>query len=85
MALLFPGNDAECPMFCRNVDSFLFRQISGSRFVHFLAKVMPKFFVNGAEGTIVPQPADPPERLQGFRGQCQTGPREFASSNTSGV
>ena len=39
---------------------------------------------NGAEGTIVPQPADPPERLQGFRGQCQTGPREFASSGTRG-
>ena len=39
---------------------------------------------HGAEGTIVPQPADPPERLQGFRGQCQTGQREFASSGTSG-
>ena len=39
---------------------------------------------NGAEGTIVPQPADPPERLQGFRGQCQTGPREFGSSDTRG-
>ena len=25
-----------------------------------------------------------PERLQGFRGQCQTGPREFASSSTTG-
>ena len=24
---------------------------------------------NGAEGTIVPQPADPPGRLQGFRGK----------------
>ena len=44
--LLFPGNEAEWPMFCRNVDSFPFRQISGSRFVHFLAKVMSKFFVN---------------------------------------
>ena len=44
--LLFPGNEAEWPMFCRNVDSFPFRQISGSRFVHFLAKVMPKFSVN---------------------------------------
>ena len=29
---------------------------------------------NGAEGTIVPQPVDPPGSLQGFRGQCQTGP-----------
>ena len=46
VALLFPGNEAEWPMFCWNVDSFLFRQISGARFVHFLAKVMPKFFVN---------------------------------------
>ena len=46
VALIFPGNDAEWPMFCRNVDSFLFRQISGSRFVHFLAKVMPKFSMN---------------------------------------
>ena len=27
----------------KNVDSFPFRQISGSRFVHFLAMVMPKF------------------------------------------
>ena len=39
---------------------------------------------NGAEGTIVPEPADPPDRLQGFRGQCQTGPREFSSSGTRG-
>ena len=46
VALLFPGNDAEWPMFCRNVVSFLFQQISGSRFVQFLAKVMPKFSVN---------------------------------------
>ena len=46
VALLFPGNEAEWPIFCRNVDSFLFRQISGSRFVHFLAKVLPKFSVN---------------------------------------
>ena len=46
VALLFPGNEAEWPMFCRNVDSFPFRQISGSRFVHFLAKLMPKFSVN---------------------------------------
>ena len=46
VALLFPGNEVECPMFCRNVDSFPFRQISGSRFVHFLVKVMPKFSVN---------------------------------------
>ena len=29
---------------------------------------------NGAEGTIVPQLADPPKRLKGFHGQCQTGP-----------
>ena len=41
VALLFLGNELEWPMFCRNVDSFPFRQISGSRFVHFLAKVMP--------------------------------------------
>ena len=40
---------------------------------------------NGAEGTIVPQPTDPPGRLQGFRGQCQTGPREFGSSGTRGM
>ena len=46
VALLFPGNDAEWPMCCRNVDSFLFRQILGSRFVHFLAKVMPKCSMN---------------------------------------
>ena len=46
VALLFPGNDAEWPVFCQNVDSFLFGQISGSRFVHFLAMVMPKFSVN---------------------------------------
>ena len=39
---------------------------------------------NGAEGTILPQPADTPARLQGFNGQCQTGPREFGSSGTSG-
>ena len=44
--LLFPRNEAEWSMFFRNVDSFPFRQISGSRFVHFLAKVMPKFSVN---------------------------------------
>ena len=44
--LLFPGNEAEWPMFFRNVDSFPFREISGSRFVHFLAKVMPKISVN---------------------------------------
>ena len=44
--LLFPGNEAEWPMFCRNVDSFPFQQNSGSRFVHFLAKVMPKFSTN---------------------------------------
>jgi hypothetical protein len=37
---------SEGPMFCRNVDLFPFRQISGSRYVHFLAKVMPKFTVN---------------------------------------
>ena len=41
-----PGNEAEWPMFCRNVDSFLFWQISGSQFVHFLAKLMPKFSMN---------------------------------------
>ena len=29
--LLFLGNEAEWPMFCRNIDSFLFRQISGAR------------------------------------------------------
>ena len=40
------GNEAEWPMFCRNIDSFPFRQISGARFVHFLAKVLPKFSVN---------------------------------------
>ena len=44
--LLFPGNETEWPMFCQNVDSFLFRQFLGSRFVHFLAKFMPKFSVN---------------------------------------
>ena len=44
--LLFLGNEAEWPMFCQNVDSFPFRQNSGSRFVHFLAKVMLKFSVN---------------------------------------
>ena len=33
---------SEWPMFCRNVDSFPFRQISGAPYVHFLAKVMPK-------------------------------------------
>jgi hypothetical protein len=32
--------------FAQNVDSFLFRQISGARYVLFLAKVMPKFSVN---------------------------------------
>ena len=37
---------SERPMFCRNVDSFPFRQISGAPYVHFLAKVMPKFSVN---------------------------------------
>ena len=44
--LLFAENKAEWPMFCRNVDSFSFRQISGARFVHIVAKVMPKFSVN---------------------------------------
>jgi hypothetical protein len=44
--LLFAGNDSEWPMFCRNVDSFPFRQISGALFVQFVAKVMPKFSVN---------------------------------------
>ena len=34
------------PMFCRNVDLFPFRQILGSWYVHFLAKVMPNFSVN---------------------------------------
>ena len=33
VALLFPGNEVEWPMFCRNVDLFPFRQILGSRFV----------------------------------------------------
>ena len=32
--------------FAGNVDSFPFRQISGALYVHFLAKVMPKFSVN---------------------------------------
>ena len=36
---------SEWPMFCRNVDSFLFLQISGAPYVHFLAKVMPKISV----------------------------------------
>ena len=36
---------SEWPMFCRNVDSFPFRQISGAPYVHFLAKVMPKISV----------------------------------------
>jgi hypothetical protein len=40
------SNDIKRPMFCRNVDSFPFRQISGARYVLFLAKVMPKFSVN---------------------------------------
>ncbi len=31
--LLFPGNEDEWPMFCQNVDSFPFWQISGSRYV----------------------------------------------------
>ena len=31
------------PMFCRNVDSFPFRQISGTPYVLKLAKVMPDF------------------------------------------
>ena len=44
--LLFPGNEEKWPMFCRNVDSFPFRQISGALFVQFVAKVMPKFSVN---------------------------------------
>ena len=44
VALLFPGNDVEWPMFCRNVDSFLFRQISGSRFVHFFIKSHAEIF-----------------------------------------
>ena len=42
--LLFPGNEAEWPMFCRNVDSFPFRQISGSRFVHFFSKGHAEIF-----------------------------------------
>ena len=37
------GKWSEWPMFRRNVDSFPFRWISGARYVHFLAKVMPKF------------------------------------------
>ena len=37
---------SEWPMFCRNIDSFPFRQISGARYVQFLAKVMPKNFVD---------------------------------------
>ena len=36
----------EWPMFCWNVDSFPFRQISGARYVQFFAKVMPKNFVD---------------------------------------
>ena len=36
----------ELPMFRRNVDSFPFRRISGTPAWPFLAKVMPKFFVN---------------------------------------
>ena len=32
--------------FAGNVDSLPFRQISGALYVHFLAKVMPKFPVN---------------------------------------
>ena len=32
--------------FAGNVDSFPFQQISGSLYVHFLEKVMPKFSVN---------------------------------------
>ena len=32
--------------FAGNVDSFPFQQISGALYVHFLAKVMPKFSVN---------------------------------------
>jgi hypothetical protein len=44
--LLFVENEAEWPMFCRNVDSFPFRQISGALVVQFVAKVMPKFSVN---------------------------------------
>ena len=32
--------------FAGNVDSFPFRQISGALYVHFLAKVMPKFSMN---------------------------------------
>ena len=33
-------------MFCRNVDSFPSRQISGTRYFVSLAKVMPEFFMN---------------------------------------
>ena len=36
----------EWPMFCRNVNSFPFRQILGTRYVQFFAKVMPKHFVD---------------------------------------
>ena len=34
------------PMFCRNVDSFPFRQILGTPYVLKLAKVMPNFSVD---------------------------------------
>ena len=40
------GKWSEWPMFHRDIDSFPFRWISGARYVHFLAKVMPKFPVN---------------------------------------
>ena len=42
--MLFPGNEAEWPMFCRNVDLFPFRQILGSRFVHFFSKSHAQIF-----------------------------------------
>ena len=44
--VMFAGYTSEWPMFCRSVDSFLFRQISAAQFVHFLVMVMPKFSVN---------------------------------------
>ena len=44
--VMFAGYTSEWPMFCRSVDSFPFWQISGARYVLFLAKVMPDFSVN---------------------------------------
>ena len=42
--LLIAGNDSEWPMFCRNVDSFPFQQVSGPPYDHFFSKGHAEIF-----------------------------------------